>query len=89
MRNGVMRSEIIRDVVMSMVSRRITPFSISKFGTVRAVHEIGHNVSELHLHSNPNYKYEQEGLQNRSPNKPSIQNTINIINDKRNRRTIK
>ena len=54
-------------------------------------HEIGHNIAKLNLHGTGDYEYEQEGLQSNKSGgiHPTQQNVMNIINDERNRSTIK
>ncbi|MGB5618366.1 MAG: hypothetical protein WBM78_16090 [Desulfobacterales bacterium] len=51
-------------------------------------HEAGHNAAETVHQGNPDYQYEQEGLQSSEPRKvrPTEENTIAIINDSLNRK---
>ena len=51
-------------------------------------HEAGHNAGEVLQHGNPDYQYEQEGLQSSEIGKvrPTKENTIAIINDPLNRK---
>lgn len=57
-------------------------------GTLRSVHEAGHNAAEVNVHNSGNYEYNQNGLQSNTNPRPSKQNTKDIINDKTNRQTI-
>lgn len=51
------------------------------------VHECGHNLASEFVHKTGHYEYSQDGLQsNRSLSVyPSLDNTVSIINDQRNR----
>ena len=56
-----------------------------------AVHGAGHTMARKHIHNDPNYQYNQVGLQSNEGGKiyPTRENTLNIINDENNRATIK
>lgn len=56
------------------------------------VHEAGHNAANAFDHDiNDNYQYFQTGLQSNRHNRiyPTMENTLAIINDERNRKHMK
>jgi len=55
------------------------------------VHGAGHNSANAHSHKFSDYQYNQIGLQSNQPGQvfPTKENTLDIINDKANRKTIK
>jgi RHS repeat-associated protein len=62
----------------------------------RAAHEAGHSMSIWHMHKGKegkhitiDYEYKSEGLGSNTNITVSTQNIINIVNDKKNRQTIK
>jgi RHS repeat-associated protein len=49
--------------------------------TLIAVHEAGHHASSRHRHNTGSYEYHQPGLQSNTNPYPTLQNTINILNE--------